>query len=128
MTRRDTSQQRAIREAVECAGRPLSIQEIHDLALDQVPTLGVRTVYRVVSRLLGDGAIAPVLVPGQPDRYEPAAVAAKHHHHFRCEQCDRVFDVGACPGRLGSMLPPGFTIAGHELSLWGTCDECSGSG
>lgn len=125
MTRRDTTQQRAIRAAVDSAGRPLSVQEIHELASDEAPTLGVRTVYRVVNRLLDDGAIAPVVVPGQPDRYEPASVAEKHHHHFRCEQCDRVFDVDACPGGLSRMLPPGFELAGHELSLWGTCSECA---
>jgi len=125
MTRRDTSQQRAIRTAIESVGRPLSVQEIHELASEASPSLGLRTVYRVVNRLLEDGAIAPVVVPGQPDRYEPAAVAAQHHHHFHCERCDRVFDVDACPGRLGRMLPPGFKLAGHELSLWGTCSECA---
>lgn len=125
MTRRDTSQQRAIREAVDSAGRPLSVHEIHDRASDTAPTLGIRTVYRVLNRLLADGDIAPVLVPGQPDRYEPAAVAAKHHHHFRCEKCDRVFDVDACPGGLRKMLPRGFTLTGHELSLWGRCADCA---
>ncbi|MEM6315571.1 MAG: transcriptional repressor, partial [Planctomycetota bacterium] len=104
MTRRDTSQQRAIRAAVDAAGRPLSVREIHELASVDAPTLGLRTVYRVVRRLLDDADIAPVFVPGQPDRYEPAAVAAKHHHHFRCEECDRVFDVEACPGGLDRMI------------------------
>ena len=125
MTRRDTAQQRAIRAAVESAGRPLSVSEIHEIASAEAPTLGVRTVYRVVNRLLCDGAIVPVPIPGQPDRYEPAAVAATHHHHFRCEVCDRVFDVDACPGGLHRMLPPGFELAGHELLLWGRCADCA---
>ena len=128
MIRRNTSQQRAIGHAIESAGRPLSVHEIRELASADVPTLGVRTVYRVVNRLLEDGAIAPVVVPGQPDRYEPAAVAAKHHHHFRCEQCDRVFDVDACPGRLRQMLPGGFKLSGHELWLWGRCSDCAKPG
>lgn len=125
MTRRDTSQQRAIRTVVESVGRPLSVQEIHELAAEECQGLGLRTVYRVLNRLLADGEIAPVVVPGQPDRYEPAAVAAKHHHHFHCERCDRVFDVDACTGGLNRMLPPGFELAGHELSLWGLCAECA---
>ena len=125
MSRRDTVQQRAIREAIDSAGRPLSVQEIHGIASEEAPTLGVRTVYRVVSRLVEDGTIAAVNVPGQRDRYEPASVAEKHLHHFRCESCDRVFDVNACPGGLNRMLPPGFKLAGHEVSLWGRCDECA---
>ncbi|MEM9066318.1 MAG: transcriptional repressor [Planctomycetota bacterium] len=125
MTRRDTCQQRAIRNAIESEGRPLSVQEIRRIASAQVPTLGVRTVYRVVGRMLADGAIVPVVVHGQADRYEPAAVAATHHHHFRCEQCDRVFDVGACPSELSAMLPPGFELTGHEVLLWGRCVDCT---
>ena len=125
MRRRDTPQQRAIREAVGSAGRPLSVQELYELALQDSPGLGLRTVYRVLRRLLDDGAVVPVSVPGQPDRYEPASVAAKHHHHFQCRRCDRVFDVDACPGGLSRMLPAGFWLAGHEISLWGHCADCA---
>lgn len=123
--RRDTAQQRAIRDAVETAGRPLSVQEIHELAVEHSTGLGLRTVYRVLNRLLDDGAVVPVAIPSQPDRYESARVAATHHHHFRCEVCDRVFDVDACPGGLDRMLPAGFELAGHEVSMWGECDQCA---
>lgn len=122
--RRDTVQQRAIREAIESAGRPLSIQEIFEAAEREAPGLGMRTVYRVVNRLLEDGFVAPVSVPGMADLYELATIAEEHHHHFRCESCDRVFDVSGCPGGLKRMLPKGFTLAGHEVSLWGQCADC----
>lgn len=122
--RRDTAQQRAIREAVELAGRPLSVQEIHDAAIQASPTLSLGTVYRVLKRLRADNVIVPVTIPGQPDRYEAAEAAGTHHHHFRCESCDRVFDVQGCPGGISNMLPAGFTLTGHELTLWGTCDQC----
>ncbi len=123
-SRRDTVQQRAVRQAIECAGRPLSIQEIHEFAGRETQSLGLRTVYRIVNRFLDDGIVAPVNVLGMPDRYELASVAAEHHHHFRCESCDRVFDVNACPGGLNRMLPKGFKLAGHEITLWGQCAEC----
>lgn len=123
--RRDTAQQRAIRSAIESAGRPLSVHEVHERAAEVVPTLALCTVYRVLNRLLGDGDIAAVSVPGQPDRYEPVAIAATHHHHFRCEVCDRLYDVCACPGGLQRLLPKGFVLAGHELHLWGRCPHCA---
>lgn len=125
MIRRNTPQQQAIRAAIDTAGRPLSVQEIHELAGHKAPGLGLRTVYRVVNRFLEDETIAPVLVPGQADHYESAAVANKHHHHFHCEECERVFDVDACPGGLSRLLPRGFRLGGHELSLWGLCADCS---
>ncbi|MEM6756495.1 MAG: transcriptional repressor [Planctomycetota bacterium] len=123
--RRNTAQQRAIRAVLDQAGRPLAMGEIHALAAQSVPTLSLRTAYRVVHRLLDDRDIVAVPVPGQPDRYEPAAVADRHHHHFRCEACDRVFDIAGCPGGLKRMLPEGFELAGHELTLWGRCAECA---
>lgn len=124
MSRRNTPQQQAIRTAIESAGRPLSVQEIHELASEGAPGLGLRTVYRVVNRLLDDGVIAPVIVPGQQDRYELAQIAAKHHHHFRCEQCDRVFDVHACPAGLQKLVPDGFVMTDHTIVLHGRCAEC----
>ncbi|TVQ33182.1 MAG: transcriptional repressor [Phycisphaeraceae bacterium] len=123
--RRTTRQQRAVRSAILEAGRPLSIEEIHEEARASAPTIGLRTVYRVVRRLEEDREIAPVTLPGKPNRYESADVAATHHHHFHCESCDRVFDVRGCVSRLQQLLPTGFVLAGHELTFWGACEECS---
>lgn len=123
--RRDTEQQRAIRTAFENAGRPLSVDEVHRYAREHSPTLGLSTVYRAISRLSEDGTLVPVSVPGQPDRHELASSATEHHHHFHCESCDRVFDVHACPGGLANMLPSGFELTGHELSLKGRCIDCA---
>ena len=57
MNRRNTSQQRSVRAAIEDAGRPLSINEIADIATDTSPGIGIRTIYRVVKRLLDDHVI-----------------------------------------------------------------------
>ena len=124
-SRRNTIQQRAVRHTIDSVGRPLSLREIHSLAGKEVESLGYRTVSRIVSRMLADGDLAAVPMPGQPSRFESATVAKTHHHHFRCESCDRVFDIDTCPGGLNDMLPPGFTLAGHEILLWGQCTDCS---
>ena len=123
--RRSTKQLTAIREVLADEQRPLAIDEIHAAAQQVVPTLGVRTVYRVIDRMESEGEIARVAVPGQPDRYELAAAAAVHHHHFHCQSCDRVFDVHGCPGRLQRMVPEGFVLEGHEITLIGLCNQCA---
>ncbi len=123
--RRNTRQHDAIRATIETAGRPLSIDEIHRASKAVVPTLGVRTVYRAVRRLEEAGEIARVIVPGQTDRYETATAASHHHHHFHCLVCDRVFDVDGCPGRLAAMVPEGFVLQHHEITLSGRCDACA---
>ena len=122
---RTTQQSVAIRSAIETSGRPLTIDEIHAAASESAPTLGVRTVYRVVRRLQESGEIVSVPVAGGSDRYELATVASKHHHHFHCTACDRYFDVNGCPGGLSKLLPKGFTLQAHELTLSGLCSSCT---
>ena len=124
-SRRNTKQLEAIRSVIDDAGRPLSIEEIHEAASHGVPSLGLRTVYRTIRRLQDDGVVANVSVPGAADRYEPAHVASKHHHHFHCRVCDRFYDVEGCPGGLSGMLPQGFELESHELTLSGRCADCA---
>lgn len=122
---RQTRQQRAIFNAVATAGRPLTVHEIHEKARVSVPSLGLRTVFRVIRRLESNGDVSSIRVPGHGSRYEPAGVAATHHHHFHCTACDRVFDIPGCTQDLEQLLPPGFDLEGHEMTLWGSCGACA---
>lgn len=123
MTERSTRQREAIREAFVQAGRPLSPQEAHELAQTSVPRLGIATVYRSIGRMVADGELAVVELPGAPSRYELAGLA--HHHHFHCEACGRVYDLPGCPGNIDQLIPPGFRLERHELVLYGACGECA---
>ena len=53
------------------------------------------------------------------------SLVSKHHHHFHCRICDRFYDVEGCPGGLSSMLPEGFELESHELTLLGRCAACA---
>ena len=121
---RQTKQLEAIRQAFQVAERPLSIDELHQIGQTLVGSLGIRTVYRCVARLEAEGEVARVAIPGKSDRYELASVADVHHHHFHCSKCDRYFDVFGCPGGLSKIVPPGFNLQSHELTLIGLCDSC----
>ena len=119
---RATRQNTAIREALAAAGRPLSPAEVLDEARRHVAALGLATVYRNLKALLDAGEIQVVALPGEAPRYEPAR--REHHHHFRCDVCQRVFDVHQCPGDLAGLAPPGFSVSRHEITLYGRCSDC----
>jgi Fur family transcriptional regulator, ferric uptake regulator len=119
-----TAQREAIRTAIESAGRPLSPQEVLERAQRAVPGLGIATVYRALSSGADEGWLKPVQLATGPTRYERAGL--HHHHHFRCRVCDRVYDLEGCPGNLKALLPPGFTIEEHEITLYGRCAKCTG--
>jgi len=122
---RQTKQLQAIRDAFETAGRPLAIEELHELAARTIESIGLRTIYRAVRRLQEDGVITNVPVPGNADRYELSSIAAKHHHHFHCTACDKFFDIHGCPGGLNKLVPEGFKLENHELTLSGLCAACT---
>jgi Fur family ferric uptake transcriptional regulator len=124
MTERNTRQREAIQGAFTTAGRPLSPQEAHEQARADVPRLGIATVYRTIARLVADGVLIVVELPGAPPRYELAGLA--HHHHFHCELCQRVFDLPGCPGNMERLIPAGFRLERHELVLYGQCPQCAG--
>jgi Fur family transcriptional regulator, ferric uptake regulator len=123
---RNTRQRSAIREAIAQADRPLLPQEVLDAAQQAVPGLGIATVYRNIKGLVEEGALQTVNLPGENPRFE--VTGHRHHHHFQCRQCQRVFDVYACPGDLSQLAPQGFTVEDHDLTLYGRCKECAAAG
>lgn len=119
---RQTRQRRAIRRAFETANRPLAPGEVLEVAQADVPGLGIATVYRAIRNLLENGWLTPVELPGEQPRYEQAHL--DHHHHFRCNACNRVFEVHGCPEDLTGLAPAGFEVDAHEVVLYGRCERC----
>lgn len=123
---RETKQRQAIRGAIEAADRPLSPAEVLEVAQGSVPGLGLATVYRTINALVEEGWIVPVEVPGRPPHYERAG--KEHHHHFHCRGCGKVYELeaarGGCPAGIKGLAPAGFSVEGHELTLYGVCPGC----
>ena len=120
---RRTEQRAAIQGVLEDAEGPLSVSDIHERARAAVPALGLATVYRNVAKLVAEGLLAEVELPGESTRYERAHLS--HHHHFHCGNCDRVIDVHHCATDFASSLPPGFVVERHHVTLYGRCADCS---
>ncbi|MCU1324284.1 MAG: ferric uptake regulator, Fur family [Acidobacteriaceae bacterium] len=119
---RNTKQKDAIRDAFLVADRPLSHEEVLILAQKKVEGLSIATVYRNINGLLDEKWLAPVEIPGSTTRYEVAGKA--HHHHFKCNQCGRLFELQGCDIQIKPRLPQGFRMTGHEFFLYGFCALC----
>ncbi len=119
---RETRQKQAIRDAFADADRPLSPAEALALAEKHAPKLSIATVYRNVATLVEEGWLTAVELPGESTRYELAG--KKHHHHFQCKTCDKVFEFKGCKVKTAPKLPRGFRVTGHEFFFYGTCAEC----
>ncbi|CAA9554987.1 MAG: Peroxide stress regulator; Ferric uptake regulation protein; Fe2+/Zn2+ uptake regulation proteins [uncultured Thermomicrobiales bacterium] len=124
---RQTKPREIIIKTIERAEGPVAVEEIHARAAGELPGLGIATVYRTLKLLLAQERIAVVEFPGEPPHYEPAGRG--HHHHFRCLSCNRWMEMGerGCivPWLDGSILPGGYLVEGHRISLYGRCPNCA---
>ena len=67
---RRTKQRNAILGSIRSAEGPLSIAQIHERAGEEIPGLGIATVYRAVKALREGGEIVAVDLPGEEPHYE----------------------------------------------------------
>lgn len=120
--KRLTRQRQVILEGFKLTKRPLSAKEILNIASKELPLINLATIYRNLKTLLEEEVIVHVEVPGQPPRYECRGLS--HHHHFLCQRCDRLFDVEGCLPGLTKLIPEGFKLTSHDITLYGFCEQC----
>ena len=120
---RSTKQRHAIQQAFKDSERPLTPQNVLEIASAHVPSLGVATVYREIRRLLEEGVLAVVDVPGHSTCYEYAQTG--HNVFFRCDRCGDVYGSKSVDVPLKGNLPSGFRVENHQVFLYGRCRSCS---
>ena len=120
---RETKQRDAIRLVFDENESPLLPNEVLKLAQQSVPTLSLATVYRTLNAFVQEGLLRLVSLPAEAPRFEKAG--KHHHHHFVCRRCKKVFEVHACAGSMQKMVPAGFEMDDHEITLYGLCADCS---
>lgn len=123
VTTRNTRQRQAIREAFEATGRPLDPNQVLQYASQRHSGLGIATVYRNIKYLVEEGWLTEVELPGQVTHYEISGKA--HHHHFHCSQCKNVYEMDGCLHNVKALAPAGYVVTGHELVLYGVCQDCN---
>jgi Fur family ferric uptake transcriptional regulator len=117
---RNTIQKTAIKRVLTISDKPLTVEDIRHAASKFVDGLGIATVYRVLKSLMDADEVTRVSV-GTTIYYE---LTHGHHHHFHCRECKEVLDVKGCSGNLRKLLPPGFLLEAHDLTLYGVCAKC----
>ena len=120
---RQTKQRQLLESLLSQADRPLLPQELLDQAQSTLPSLGIATVFRALRKMVDEGRATVINLPGDSPRYERSNL--EHHHHFKCSECQSVFQVNGCPGNLERLLPTGFKLTSHEITLFGRCADCA---
>ncbi len=118
---RNTRQREVLKALLGSSDRPLAIEEIHELAGDELPSLGLRTVYRNIREMEAEELLIAIHYPGQPVRYE--WVTGKHRPHFICTQCNRTFYMQEETPEIQYSSPEPFEIQYTELIFYGRCNQ-----
>ncbi|MFW5807836.1 MAG: Fur family transcriptional regulator [Spirochaetota bacterium] len=102
-----------------------TIEELYTIAREQVPGVGIATVYRNIEKMLKNNEIVRIDVPGGASRIDGNV---EKHYHFRCIKCGRVDDVwiDLPVERYVATIEPlkHAEVTDHTLEFTGLCPNC----
>jgi Fur family ferric uptake transcriptional regulator len=117
---------RAVIELLAAQSCCLTAQDIFDALRSSSRKVGIASVYRILELLTSEGFVQRIDLGSGVARYEPMWPDG-HHHHLVCDKCGKVdaFEDNALERALGRVeANSGYTVAGHDVVLHGTCSNC----
>ena len=122
-TEKKTRQRREVLRVLQKAYGPLSSFEIHDLARQNLPNIGLTTIYRTLRIMQREGNVRSVVLPDGVMRFEATRLG---QHHFQCRVCQQIWTLHSKPIEALSQLKlsGGFVIEDHNTTFYGCCPTC----
>jgi Fur family transcriptional regulator, ferric uptake regulator len=124
---RDGGARRAVVELLARQDCCLTAQEIFDRLRGDGRRVGIASVYRVLEQLSREGFVQRIDIGAGTSRFEPIHADGEHHHHLVCDDCGKV--EAFADAELERALHrvegrTGYSVAGHDVVLRGTCSDC----
>ena len=122
---RQTRQRAAIRALFTNSDEFRTAQQVHTDLIDAVDKVGLATVYRTLQTMAEAAELDAVRSPEGEMTYR--ACSSGHHHHLICRNCGTAVEIEATAveswaAKVASQY--GFRDAGHELEMFGLCQDC----
>lgn len=104
-------------------------QWVYEQAKQDMPTIGIATVYRNLNALAENGDIQRIISTGNVEHYD---ADTSDHWHMACMQCGKIIDLKADEEQLAAlhgMIVDTFGIQDENVRigktlLQGTCNAC----
>lgn len=120
-----TPQRLTVLDIVAHSGKHLTADEIFVAVQAQHPFTNIATVYRTLQWLQQAGFVAPLLLNGEPVRYE--FISGESHHHLICRNCSAEQEIGddvLDTLKADLLARYGFAAQLQHLALTGLCESC----
>ncbi|MEG2871214.1 MAG: Fur family transcriptional regulator [Clostridium sp.] len=116
-----TKQRQVIMRILMGSDEHLTAEQIFILAIEQMPSIAMATVYRNLNLMVQAGEIRRVSVLNAPDRFDRITLP---HNHLICDKCGTFTDVSLpeLKGLLEEKVHE--PILSYELNIHYICPEC----
>ena len=121
---RKSKQKEAILRVIRGTVSHPSAEWVYEQVKQEIPDISLGTVYRNI-RLLKEGGHILGLETSTTGRFDGNT---KDHYHFRCDKCERIFDVDVPVNKkLNDKVAErtGFKVDSHRLEFHGLCKDCT---
>ena len=127
--RRNTKQRQFVLKELRASRSHPTVGELYEKVRQHMPNMSLGTVYRNLDILQETGqAIRLAGINGSEARYDGCTVP---HLHFQCRDCGSLHDLEMNVASLDALIgqaPEGHIVAGYQVILHGTCQNCSRTG
>ena len=100
-----------------------TVNEIYEALVPSIPTLSKTTVYNTLNLFVEKRIVELVNIEGNESRYE--IYSPEEHAHFKCEKCERIYDIPIDFSNIKVKELEGFQIKSQQIHFIGICRSCS---
>jgi Ferric uptake regulator family. len=124
---RNTKQKQLILSILKEADCPLSINDIYNKIVLELPHIAKSTIYRNIDLLLDQNMIEKYHLNDNEVFYKYKTDKNHHTHFMICDNCKKIYYIPVCPIKdlEAAMEAEGFIIKDHQIQITGICKNCA---
>ena len=124
---RNTKQRKHIISVLKDFDRPMSINDIYNAIIYELPGIAKSTIYRNIDQLLEQNLIEKHHIMDNEVYYHYKESDREHTHYIICDECKSTYSLPSCPIREieDYIEAEGFIIKNHQIQITGLCKNCA---